>query len=152
VTELETRTHTALHLVKGAIVKVLGDEAAWTTSAYVKDGHGRIHVEFDRKPSDEEIELIEKMANQIVEKDEEIEMLKLDREEAERRWGDRIYDKFPIPKEIRTLDLFHLAGWNINACNKQHNDSTGEVGKITITKTRFRNSRNELEVSYDIED
>jgi alanyl-tRNA synthetase len=152
MTDLETRTHTALHLVKGALVKVLGDKARWTTSAYVDGNHGRIHIEFDRKPSDEEIRLIEEKVNQVIMEDRDIEVLKLNREEAEERWGDWIYDRFPIPEEIRELDIFHLPGWNVNACNKKHTETTGEVGKISIIKTRFRNSRNELEVSYEVED
>jgi alanyl-tRNA synthetase len=152
MTELETRTHTALHIVKGALVKVLGENARWTTSAYVDGNHGRIHVEFDHKPRDEKIELIEKKANQIINEDRSIEILKLDREEAERRWGDWIYDRFPIPEQITELDIFYLPGWNVNACNKKHTKTTGQVGKIMIVKTRYRNSRNELEVSYDIED
>ena len=35
---VEVRTHTALHVVKGAVVKVLG--AKWTAGVYVKGSHG----------------------------------------------------------------------------------------------------------------
>lgn len=148
---VETRTHTALHIVKGAIVKVLGEGAKWSTSAFVDGNHGRIHVEFNRKPSDVEVKLIEEAANRKIEEDSAIEIFHMDRVEAEKRWGDWIYDRFPIPEHVKELDIFHLPGWNVNACNKKHTKSTGEVGKIVITRTRFRGSRKELEVSYDIE-
>jgi alanyl-tRNA synthetase len=40
---VEVRTHTALHVVKGAVVKVLGREAKWTASVYVNGNHGRLY-------------------------------------------------------------------------------------------------------------
>jgi alanyl-tRNA synthetase len=38
------RAHTALHILKGAVVKVLGDSALWTASTSVSGGHGRLTV------------------------------------------------------------------------------------------------------------
>ena len=58
----EVRTHTALHIIKGAIVKVLGEDAKWSTSANVNGLHGRIAVEFNRKPTEDEIKDIERLA------------------------------------------------------------------------------------------
>jgi alanyl-tRNA synthetase len=72
------------------------------------------------------------------------------RKKAEERWGDWIYDRFALPEHIQELDIFYLPDWNVNACNKNHTATTGEVGEVTIAKTRYRKSRNELEVSYDI--
>ena len=36
-TDLETKTHSALHVLKGALVKVLGVNEKWTASVYVSD-------------------------------------------------------------------------------------------------------------------
>lgn len=148
---IEVRTHTALHIVKGAIVKVLGPDAKWSTSAAVDGGHGRIAVEFNRKPTDAEINEIQSKIDQKIAEDAEIEIHELSRREAEERWGDWIYDKFPLPEHIQQLSVFYLPDWNVNACNKKHTQTTGQVGKIKITKTRYRNSKQVLEVSYDIE-
>ena len=42
----EVRTHTALHVLKGAVVKVLGAE--WTAGVAVDGSHGRLTVQFSR--------------------------------------------------------------------------------------------------------
>lgn len=148
---IETKTHTALHIVKGAILKTLGPEAKWSTSAAVNGSHGRIAVEYPRKPTPEQLEEIQTKVDMKIREDAEIETYTMTRKEAEQRWGDWIYDKFPLPESIQTVTIFHLPDWNVNACNKPHTKTTGQIGKIHITKTRYRNSKQILEVSYDIE-
>jgi alanyl-tRNA synthetase len=147
---IEERCHTALHIVKGAIVKVLGPDAKWSTSANIEGSHGRIAVEFNRKPTDEELAQIQEKVDEKIAEDATIKIHNMSRRDAEARWGDWIYDKFPLPESIQQLSIFYLPDWNVNACNKKHTETTGMVGKIQITKTRYRNSKNVLEVSYDI--
>ncbi len=148
---VEERTHTALHIVKGAIVKVLGEDAKWSTSAAVEGNHGRIAVEFNRKPTDQELAEIQKKVDEKIREDAAIEIHNMSRSEAEKRWGDWIYDKFPLPESIQQVSVFHLPDWNVNACNKKHTQTTGEVGSVKITKTRYRNNKQVLEVSFDLE-
>ena len=57
----EVRTHTALHILKGAVVKILGKEAMWTASTYVNGKHGRLTVQFNRKPTVDEVKSIEEI-------------------------------------------------------------------------------------------
>jgi len=147
---VETRTHTALHVVKGAIVKVLGDDAKWSAGASAGGSHGRITVQFNRKPTDDEVSEIERLANEKIKEDQPIEIHVMSRADAEARWGDLIYDLFPLPEHITELQIFHLAGWNVNACNKEHTPSTGAIGGLAISKTRYRNKRQLLEVSFDL--
>jgi alanyl-tRNA synthetase len=148
---IEERCHTALHIVKGAIVNVLGEDAKWNTSANIDGAHGRIAVEFNRKPTDQEIQQIQQKIDEKIAEDASIEIHTMSRADAEKRWGDWIYDKFPLPESIRQLSIFHLPDWNVNACNKKHTETTGQIGTVKITKTRYRNSKQVLEVSYDIE-
>jgi alanyl-tRNA synthetase len=148
---IEVRTHTALHIVKGAIVKVLGEDAKWSTSAAVEGSHGRIAVEYNRKPTEEEIAEIQGKVDEKIAEDTGIEIHDMSRRDAEKRWGDWIYDKFPLPESIQQLSVFYLPDWNVNACNKKHTKTTGEVGSVKITKTRYRNNRQVLEVSFDVE-
>jgi alanyl-tRNA synthetase len=145
----EIRTHTALHVLKGAVAKVLG--VKWTAGVSVQGSHGRLTVQFDRKPTEEEIRRIEKKANDKIKDDAQVEEYEMDRVDAEERWGDFIYDLFPIPEHITRLHIFHLPGWNINACNKEHTKRTGEIGSLKIRKTRSRVNKQLLEISYDIE-
>ena len=152
---VEVRTHTALHVVKGAVVRVLGEEARWTASTYVRGGHGRLVVRFSRKPRPEEVAAIERLANEAIEKDLPVEVVVLPRSEAEERFGDAIYDLFPVPPEVRELSIVIIRDvdgsiWNINACNKEHTASTGCIGGIRLGKPRFRRSKQLLEIPFDI--
>ena len=85
-----------------------------------------------------------------IKEDATIEVLEMEREDAEDRWGDTMYDLFKIPPEITKLQIFHLPGWNVNACNKDHTASTGVLGYLKISKFRFRPNKRLLEISYDI--
>jgi len=145
---IEARTHTALHVVKGALARALGVQ--WTTSVAVDGAHGRIAVEFGRKPTDEELAEVQRLVDEKIREDAPIEVLEMPRRDAEVRFGDLIYDKFPLPESVQTLRVFHLRGWNVNACNKEHTRSTGEVGKVTLSKARHRGGKGVLEVSFDV--
>ncbi|WP_297068126.1 alanyl-tRNA editing protein [Thermococcus sp.] len=147
----EVRTHTALHVVKGAVVKVLGENAKWTASTHVKGNRGVLTVRFYRKPSLAEITEIERLANGKVREDVPINVYELPRAEAEKRFGKEMYDIFPIPPEVSTLKVVVIEDWNVNACNKEHTKTTGEIGRIKIRKARFRRSRELLEISFDVE-
>lgn len=145
---LEVRTHTALHVLKGAVMKMLG--AKWTAGVSVKGSHGRLTVQLDNKPTAEEITGIEELANMKIKEDAQVKEIEMDRVEAEERWGDAIYDLFPLPDSIKRLKILHIEGWNVNACNKEHTKTTGEIGSLKIVKTRYRAKKQLLEISYDI--
>lgn len=151
----EVRTHTALHILKGAVVKVLGKDAMWTASTYVSGKHGRLTVKFNRKPTNDEIKAIEELANKKIKENLRVEIKVMPRDEAERTYGNIIYDLFPVPQEVKELSIvivFDTDGsiWNINACNKEHCTTAGCVGEISIKKVRFRKSKQLLEISFDI--
>ncbi|WP_099209254.1 alanyl-tRNA editing protein [Thermococcus henrietii] len=148
--DVEVRTHTALHVLKGAVVKVLGRDAKWTASTYAKGNRGVLAVKFNRKPAPEEVEEIERLANEKVRENVPVEVYELPRGKAEKRFGDDMYDLFPVPKEVKTLKVVVIEGWNVNACNKEHTRTTGEIGEIRIRKARFRRSRELLEISFEV--
>ncbi len=146
----ELRTHSAVHVVKGAVQKVLG--AKWTASVHVSGAHGRLTVQFDRNPSDEELGRIEREANQKVSEGVEVLEFEMERLEAEGHFGDAIYDLFPVPAEVTLLKIVRIPDWNINCCNERHVDNTAEVGRIKLGIPRFRNSKKELEIEFDLAD
>jgi alanyl-tRNA synthetase len=144
----EVKAHTALHIVKGAVRKVLG--AKWTASVYVSGSHGRLTVKFDRKPTDEEVRRIEELANEKVRENAPVKVYTLPRGEAERLFGDEMYDLFPVPEHVKALSVLVIEGWNVNACNKEHTQTTGEVGAIKLGKLRFREAKQLLEIPFDV--
>jgi len=144
----EARTHTAVHVLKGAVQQVLG--AKWTASVYVSGPHGRLTVQFDRKPTDEEVARIERAANNKVSEGADVVEFEMDKDEAEGHFGDTIYDLFPVPSSVTRLRIVRIPEWNINCCIENHVDSTAQVGRIRLGAPRFRNSRRELEFEFDL--
>lgn len=144
----ELRTHTALHIVKGAVQKVLG--ATLTTSVFVSGSHGRLTVMFDRKPTDEEMATVEQDANKKVVEGAEVVEFEMDRDEAEGHFGKAIYDQFPVPSEVTRLKIVRIPEWNVNCCQERHAENTTLIGRINLETPRFRNSKKELEVGFDL--
>jgi alanyl-tRNA synthetase len=139
-----------MHVLKGATQKVLG--AKWTASTYAKDNHGRLVVQFDRKPTQEELQRIEKEANRKVGEGTEILEFEMERQEAENHFGDQIYDLFPIPASVTRLRLVRIPDWNVNCCAEKHLETTAAIGRVKLERTRFRNSRKELELEFRVSD
>jgi alanyl-tRNA synthetase len=137
-------------VVKGAVQKVLG--ARWTASVYVAGGHGRLTVQFDRKPTDGEMARIEQAVSEKVAEGAEVLEFEMEKEEAEGHFGDAIYDLFPVPGEVTLLKIVRIPDWNINCCNERHVENTLQIGKVKLEKPRFRNSKRELEIGFDVSD
>ena len=137
-------------MVKGAVQKVLG--AKWTTSVYVSGTHGRLTVQFDRKPTDEEMTRVEQAANEKVTEGAEMLEFEMEKQEAEGHFGDAIYDLFPVPGDVTILKIVRIPDWNINCCNERHVENTLLIGKIRLEKPRFRNAKRELEIGFDLAD
>ena len=144
----DVRTHTAVHVVKGAVQKVLG--ARWTASVYVSGRHGRLTVSCDRRPTEQEVAAIEQEANRKVSEGAEVLEFEMDREEAEGHFGDQIYDLFPVPSNVTRLRIVRIPEWNINCCNERHLENTAQIGRIRLEAPRYRNSRKELECGFDV--
>ena len=144
----EVRTHSALHVVKGAVQKVLG--AKWTASTYVSGAHGRLTVKFERLPTAAELESIGRAANQKVTEGAEILEFEMERSEAENHFGDTIYDLFPVPATVTRLKIVRIPDWNVNCCVERHVENTSLIGPIKLEAPRFRNSRKELEIGFHL--
>ncbi|MDA4128573.1 MAG: alanyl-tRNA editing protein [Thaumarchaeota archaeon] len=145
----EVRTHTALHVLKGAVQRVLG--AKWTTSTYVKEDHGRLVVRYERKPTPEELARISEEANRKITENAEVVQFEMERGEAMQHFGDSIYDLFPVPASVTILKLVNIPDWNVNCCVAKHVESTSDVGTISVDRARFRNSRREVEIEFHVE-
>ena len=144
----EIRTHSGLHVVKGAAERVLGTKK--TASVYVSGGHGRLTVQCERRPTDEEMRRIEKAANDKVAEGAEVLEFEMERAEAEGHFGDVIYDLFPLPPGTNRLHIVRIPDWNVNSCNERHVENTLQIGKMKLGKARYRNSKRELEIEFDL--
>jgi alanyl-tRNA synthetase len=135
-------------VVKGAVQKVLG--AKWTASVFVSGSHGRLTVQFDRKPTDEEMARLEQAANEKIAEGAEMLEFEMERQEAEGHFSDSIYDLFPVPSDVTILKIVRIPDWNINCCDERHVENTLMIGKVKLEKPRFRNAKRELEIGFDL--
>ena len=146
MSEAETRAHSALHVLKGAAQKVLATNL--TASVYVSGEHGRLTVQAVRKPTQEELRRVEEEANAVIGEGAEVLEFEMEREEAEKHFGEAIYDLFPVPKEVSLLKIVRIPDWNVNCCREKHVENTSEIGEIRLEGVRFRNSKRLLEISF----
>ena len=126
------RSHTATHLLLGAARRVLGDHA-WQAGAQKGVERSRLDVSHYRRLTREEVEAIERLANQVVAEGRPVACRWMPRNEAEARYGFRLYQGGAVPgKEIRVVEV---EGWDVEACGGTHLRSTSEVGLVKILST-----------------
>ena len=126
------RAHTATHLVNGASRRVLG-EHVWQTGTQKGVSSSRLDISHFRRLKPEEVQEIEVLANQGVLADMGVETKWMPRNEAESRYGFRLYQGGVVPgKDIRVVKT---GDWDVEACGGTHLKRTGEIGFIKIVST-----------------
>jgi alanyl-tRNA synthetase len=126
------KAHTATHLINGAARRVLG-EHVWQHGTQKGLESSRLDISHYRRLSPEEVHKIETLANEAVLANLRVETAWLSRNEAESRYGFRLYQGGAVPgKEIRVVKT---GDWDVEACAGTHLSSTGEIGFIKIVYT-----------------
>lgn len=146
----------ALRIVKGAIIKVLGDVDMGSTTirSTLKYNKGELTFPRDATISTEVQQKIQAEAMYKINDDAPIYIFDIDREEAEKRYGDLMYDRALPPDDVKTLKLLYVDGWILNTLNPRHPEPvnfTSEVGRLTMGKIKFSKSKKELTLSFSIE-
>jgi len=127
-----TRHQTGTHIILGSARKVLGGHV-WQSGAQKGMDQSRVDISHFRKISDEEIEKIELLANEVVLKNIPIEKIWMDRGEAEKQYGFRLYQGgVPVGKKIRVV---RIGDFDVEACAGTHLRLTNEIGMIKVLKT-----------------
>src|SRR4030042_3975293 len=126
------KAHTATHLINGAARRVLG-EHVWQHGTQKGSESSRLDISHYRRLSAEEVHKIETLANEAILANLRVETAWLSRNEAESRYGFRLYQGGAVPgKEIRVVKT---GDWDVEACAGTHLNSTGEIGFIKIVYT-----------------
>jgi alanyl-tRNA synthetase len=124
------RHHSATHILLYALRSVLGNQV-WQAGARKEWDKARLDITHYKKPSDEEVREIEKIANKEVLANKPITWEWMDRIEAERKYGFRLYQGgVPAGKQIRVVRV----GDDIQACGGTHCSSTGEIGIVKVLR------------------
>jgi len=126
------RHHTSTHILIGAIRRVLG-EHAWQAGAEKGVEKSRLDISHYESLKGEQIEKIEELACETIQKNIPVDKMWMPREEAEHSYGFRIYQGGAVPgAEIR---IVKVGDWDVEACGGLHLNSTGEVGILKILRT-----------------
>ncbi len=126
------KAHTGTHLVNGAARRVLG-EHVWQSGTQKGVESTRLDISHYRRLTPEEVYKIERLANEAVLANMAVETIWLPRNEAESRYGFRLYQGGAVPgKDIRVVKT---GNWDVEACAGTHLKSTGEIGYVKILYT-----------------
>jgi alanyl-tRNA synthetase len=130
---LLTQHHSATHIVNAAARELLGMHI---NQAGAKKTTTKAHLDITHFESlkDEQIDAIEKRANEIVQQGIESKNRFMSRKDAELTYGMRLYQGGAVPgTNIRVVEI---PGIEIEACGGTHVNNTKEVGKIKIIKSQ----------------
>jgi alanyl-tRNA synthetase len=127
-----TRHQSATHVILGSARQVLGGHV-WQSGAQKGIEQSRVDISHFKKIEDKEIEKIELAANRIILSNIPVEKIWMDRGEAERQYGFRLYQGgVPVGKKLRVV---RIGDFDVEACAGTHVRQTNELGMIKILKT-----------------
>ncbi len=125
--------HTAVHIINGAARSVLGNHV-WQAGASKTVEKATLDITHYQALNENQLERIEKKANAIIEAKKPIKKEVIERLEAERKYGIRIYQGGVIPEKY--LRIITIPGveqsFDIEACGGTHASNTADVGSLYI--------------------
>ncbi|VVC00872.1 Alanine--tRNA ligase [uncultured archaeon] len=125
--------HTSIHLINACAREVLGPHI-WQAGSYKDEKKAHIDLTHYRKITWDELEKIEQLANKYVLAGLPVVTEVLGRNEAEARYGFRLYQGGAVPgKELRVVSIGKI---DHQACGGTHNynKSTAEFGLVKIAR------------------
>jgi alanyl-tRNA synthetase len=125
------RAHTATHIVNAAARMVLGNHV-WQAGAQKDTVESRLDITHPLPLTSEDVEKIERKANEIVLSNIDVKIQVLPRTIAEKEYGFRIYQGGAVPgKELR---IVKIDGFDAEACGGLHVNKTGDIGLVKIVR------------------
>jgi alanyl-tRNA synthetase len=130
--ELITNHHTATHVLNTSARINLGSWV-WQNSAFKDENYARLDITHHSSLNREEVERIEKTANNVIRQNLPVKIKIYDRGEAEQEYSFRIYQGGVVPTS--NIRIVNIKKWDIEACGGTHVSTTGEIGIVKITKS-----------------
>ncbi|PIU21307.1 MAG: alanine--tRNA ligase [Candidatus Diapherotrites archaeon CG08_land_8_20_14_0_20_34_12] len=123
--------HTATHLLNAACREVLGKHT-WQAGAHKKENESHLDITHYKHITDEEMRTIELLVNRWIQANYEVKMFSLMRNEAEAKYGFRLYQGGYVPGKV--LKIVEIPTVDVEACGGTHVSRTGELGFFKILK------------------
>ena len=127
--EIETKYHTATHLLNAALKKVIGPEVHQLGSNITPE---RLRFDFpcNHKMTDEEKKKVEDLVNKWIDEDLAVEKLEMSKDEAIKSGAECTFiDRYP---DIVTV--YKIGDVSMELCGGPHVSHTGELGRFKIKK------------------
>ena len=127
--EIETKYHTATHLLNAALKLVVGDNVHQKGSNITSE---RMRFDFscDHKLSDEEKQKVEDLVNSWIKENIPVTMETMNKEEAVKCGAEAMF----IEKYADIVNVYSIGGISKEICGGPHVKTTGELGIFKIKK------------------
>ena len=133
--EIETKYHTATHLLNAALKIVVGKDAHQRGSNITAE---RMRFDFncDRKLTKEEIEEAENIVNKWIEEDLQVTVKEMKKEDAVKEGAEAMFiERYPDIVTVYTISYEDVNNFvSKEICMGPHVNHTKEIGKFKITK------------------
>ena len=127
--EMETKYHTATHLLNAALKVVLGDHVHQKGSNITSE---RMRFDFSHgaKMTDEEKQKVEDLVNEYIKKDIPVEKMEMKKEEAISLGAEAMF----LDKYGDIVTVYKIGDFSIELCGGPHAEKTGDLGHFKIKK------------------
>ena len=132
---METKYHTATHLLNAALKVVLGDHVHQKGSNITAE---RMRFDFSHgaKMTDEEKQKVEKLINDYIAQDIPVEKLEMKKEDALNMGAEAMF----LDKYGDIVTVYKIGDVSIELCGGPHVESTGKLGHFKIKKEEASSS------------
>lgn len=124
--------HTAVHIVGGAARRILGPHI-FQAGANKSVDSARLDITHHTRLLREDLDAIERLANDVLTQVQRTEKTELDRKDADRKHGFDLYQG-GAPKGA-SVRILRIADHDIQACGGTHHDEPGKIGSIRIVRS-----------------
>ena len=133
--EMETKYHTATHLLNAALKKVLGDHVHQKGSNITAD-RMRFDFSHDAKMTDEEKAKVQDLVNEYIEMAIPVERLEMKKEDAIAMGAEAMF----IDKYGDVVTVYKIGDVSVELCGGHHVANTSELGSFKIKKEESSSS------------
>ena len=123
--------HTGTHVVNGALRKLFG-EHIWQAGSQLGVTEARFDFAHYKPITEDEIKKIEAQANKFIQQAVIVEKRIMERNDAERAYGFRLYQGGVPPGNL--IRVLHIPGIDVEACGGTHLNNIKEIERIRILK------------------
>jgi len=128
--EMETKYHTATHLLLAALRQILGADI-FQKGSNITTERLRFDFNWPDKLTDEQLKAVEDLVNEKITAEIPVEMMELPKDEALKVVGLLSFDLFKYGDMVR---VYKIDDFSKEFCGGPHVANTGELGHFKITK------------------